>query len=324
MQTRSKSSRTLHKTSSVVVSICGLLAAGRANAEQTVAADVTYIHEPATTNHSHHYFKPAASTPANGKSPVDYTQGTVYLQAEIASEPTSEVTQLHACFFQEDRYYFCTTYSPKFTAPGTYRWSTKMAGIYTVGALDYAKIDQAAIILTDGTPKNVGPEDGGPTIAARFMPEKMRVVITLVSAGGTYVPPGPESDPGDAGTVADGPSVRTDGAIDVRSPRVSDAAAPTPVSTPDAAAPATPDSAAIAPTAVVAPTPTDAGARSLSPTPPGSGIDDPGPAAPPAAAKAKSGACNMAGESPLPAGGIVFAISWLVARTSRRNKQRLT
>jgi hypothetical protein len=51
---------------------------------------------------------------------------------------------------------------------------------------------KTSFIITNGKYRNVGVEDvGGAAEAALYMPTKLRVVVTFVSAGAEYVPPKP-------------------------------------------------------------------------------------------------------------------------------------
>lgn len=210
-------------------------ALGAAPAEQFVAADVTYEHNARNTSHGHYYLKPSATTPRDWHSPVDYTTGTVFLHIEVYTKPTDAASKVHACFIQGNPGYACSGYSQAYTQPGTYKWASKMDGLYRNGVVDWSKgIPSLTIILTDDTPRNIGLEDVAAAVTARYLPSRLRVVITVVSAGGTYVPPTPREDPGPA---ADAGAPRPDASSADRIARNDQASPAAPPPAPDSPAP---------------------------------------------------------------------------------------
>lgn len=67
--------------------------------------------------------------------------------------------------------------------------------------VDWTKaVNKVALILKDDKNAKPAPENVGATRSALFMPTRVRVTVTVVSPGSTYVPPGPP--PGDAGVDA--------------------------------------------------------------------------------------------------------------------------
>ncbi len=287
-----------------------VLIAMPAGAEQFVAADVTYVHSTQNTSHSHYYLKPSAATPPSWRSPVDYTTGTVYMHLEVETKPTSDAAKIHVCFIQGNPGYACSTYSSPFTAPGTYRWTANVVSLSRNGIVDWAKgIPSLTIILTDASPRNVGVEDVGPEIAARFMPTRMRVVITVVSAGGPYVPPLASAD---GGVPADGPSSRIDAAAVDR--LFSTEAAPPPATPEPATSPALPPQGTEPPALPPAPAPSATQPPRAPTSDPVADRTLPNPG--------QSGGCAVTGGGPAPAGLVLISLAALLAH--RLTKERKT
>ncbi len=182
-----------------------LLFAQNAAAEQFVAFDISYEHNSVTAPYSHHWVKPSPETPANLVSPVDYSKGTVYYYLEVISKPSAQPTQFHNCFGTKP-HYSCGPYAPKYTTTGVYEWSAAVPKFSYFDMSDWKQgMGSTSFILTDPKLGNVGPEQVGAATAALFTPSKLRVVVTFVSPGGTYVRPnGAPATPrsADAGTTA--------------------------------------------------------------------------------------------------------------------------
>ncbi len=165
----------------------------RANADQFVAFDVAYEHSPKTSTYSHHWVMPSKRNPPNLVSPVDYTQGTAHFFLEVFTKPSDLPTMFHNCFGTRP-HYSCQNYSPKYNTVGIYEWSEKVAKFSNFSQSDWSLgiVDKTSFIITNGKYGNVGIEDvGGPAETALYMPTKLRVVVTFVSAGAVYVPPKP-------------------------------------------------------------------------------------------------------------------------------------
>jgi len=175
----------------------GLLIPTRALAAQFVVAEVTYEHSATTTTDSHLRLPPSAETPANWKSPIDYaTAGTVWVRLEVFTKPSAENTRFQVCF-EATPSYACTNQSPIYTKTGVYTWSTPFPSFYQYDKVDWTKgIVKTALILKDDKNVKPAPENVGATRSALFMPTKLRVTVTVVSPGSTYVPPSTGSDAG--------------------------------------------------------------------------------------------------------------------------------
>lgn len=185
----------------------------RALAAQFVVTEVTYEHSATTTTDSHLRLLPSAETPKNWKSPVDYaTAGTVWVRLEVFTKPSAENTRFQVCF-EATPSYACTDQSPIYTKTGVYTWATAFPKFYQYSMVDWTKgIVKSALILKDDKNVKPAPENVGEARSKLFMPTKVRVTVTVVSPGSTYMPPGT-----DAGV---------DAAVDATSDAVTDAVEP--------------------------------------------------------------------------------------------------
>lgn len=176
--------------------LAGVLVPVPAVAAQFVVADVTYEHSATTTTDSHLRLLPSAETPKNWKAPVDYaTAGTVHVRLEVFTKPSAEKTRFQICF-EATPSYACTDQSPIYTTTGVYTWATPFPKFYQYDLVDWTKgIVKTALILKDDKNVKPAPENVGDARSKLFMPTKVRVTVTVVSPGSTYVPP-PEPDAG--------------------------------------------------------------------------------------------------------------------------------
>ena len=172
-----------------------------ASADQFVAVDVTYTHSADTTKDSHYFVKPSAATPSNWRAPVNYAGGSVYMHLEVLTKPSNEPTVWVICFIGSPGY-ACTD-TGVHTTTGVYERNVALPSIWQYDQVDWSKaITQIPIILKDDKNVKIAPENVGQARSALFMPTKLRAVVTIVSAGGTYVPPSSSNDGGiDGGSV---------------------------------------------------------------------------------------------------------------------------
>jgi hypothetical protein len=262
----------------------------RALAAQFVVTEVTYEHSATTTTDSHLRLPPSAETPKNWKSPIDYaTAGTVWVRLEVFTKPSAENTRFQVCF-EATPSYACTDQSPIYTKTGVYTWSTAFPKMYQYSMVDWTKgILKSALILKDDKNIKPAPENVGEARSKLFMPTKLRVTVTVVSPGSTYMPPGT-----DAGV---------DAAVDAPADAVSDTIE----------ADLGSDTGSAEDTAVV-----DTGTTSP--------VDDAAPSAEtgatPDAGTDDGGGCSTSGR-PAPVGASLLAIAAvLAARRSKRNPAR--
>lgn len=175
-------------------------AASSALADQFVAMDETWVHTPDLPD-SHYHTSPSAQTPANWTSPVDYSQGTAWVYLEVQTKPTAQPTKFQVCF-EATPTYACTDQSPTYTTIGTYEWSTPFANFWSPPgtSVDWSLgVNKLACILKDTMNNKPSQDNVGPTVAALYTPTQVRMVVTIVSPGGTYVPPTPTGTGGAGG-----------------------------------------------------------------------------------------------------------------------------
>ena len=213
-----------------------VLSSARVSAQQVVVTDVTYEHSAETTTDSHYRVDALPGTPADLRSPIDYASGEAYVRLEVFTKPSDAATRFQVCF-EASPTYACTDQAPAYTTTGVYTWATPFSRFYQGSLVDWSRgLGRVALILKDTMNVKPAPENVGEEVSARYMPTRVRVTVTLVPPGGTYVPPdepapdaGPielDAGPGtDAGTELDaGTGERPDATasdIDASSPDAS-------------------------------------------------------------------------------------------------------
>ncbi len=171
----------------------------QAYAQQFTVVDVTYTHGPTNTTDSHYRVRPQG--PTNWRAPIDYASGTIHMHVEVFTKPSTEGTLWNFCF-EGTASYSCAG-TPSYRTPGVYISSQPFSRFYQYTMLDWSKpIRNVALILKDTMNVKPAPENVGAARSMLFMPTTVRIVLTIVPPGGTYVPPG------DAGVPADGPPPR--------------------------------------------------------------------------------------------------------------------
>lgn len=201
--------------------VAGLVAV-TALADQVVTTEVTYTHSAQTTTDSHYRPPVLPATPANWVSPVNYAGGKAVVRLEVFKKPSTVGTKFQVCF-EGTPNYACTNQSPTYTQPGVYTWETPFSNFYLPTPLiDWSKGTKAiALILKDTNNVKPAPENVGQATSAMYMPTDLRVTVTLVTAGSTYIPPPPTMDAGvkmdsgvaDAGVKTDA-GVKSDAGVD--------------------------------------------------------------------------------------------------------------
>ncbi len=173
----------------------GALSASTASAGQVVVMDDTWVHAPELSD-SHYRVEPMLGTPEDWVSPVDYSQGKVYVYLEVYSKPTAQPTKFQVCF-EATPTYACTDQSPTYTEVGVYEWATDFADFWSPPgeSVDWTLgVNKIACILKDTMNGKPSADNVGPETAALYMPTEVRMVITLVEPGGVYVPPMPSGE----------------------------------------------------------------------------------------------------------------------------------
>jgi hypothetical protein len=180
-----------------IVAAAVLLFPARALAAQFVVTEVTYEHSATTTTDSHLRLAPLPGTPSNWKAPTDYaTNGFVWVRLEVFTKPSAENTRFQICF-EATPSYACTDQSPIYTKTGVYTWGTNFPKMYQYSMVDWTKgVNKVALILKDDKNVKPAPENVGAARSALFMPTKVRVTVTVVSPGSTYMPPADTLDAG--------------------------------------------------------------------------------------------------------------------------------
>ena len=169
--------------------LCLSLLAPTACASQGVVTDVTYTPSAQTTSDSHYMVLPRTGTPSNWVSPIDYSHGTAVVRLEVFTKPTSIATRFQICF-EGSPSYACTNQAPAYTTTGVYTWSTPFPNFYQYSSVNWAQgVRDIALILKDTNNGKPAPENVGATESAKYMPTNVRVTVTLVSPGSTYVDP---------------------------------------------------------------------------------------------------------------------------------------
>lgn len=209
-------------------------------AAQVVVTDVTYTHSAQTTTDSHYRVVPLPGTPPDWTSPVDYTHGTAVVRLEVFTKPTATPTRFQICF-EGSPSYACTDQAPAYTAPGVYTWVTPFTNFYQYASVNWSQVpSHIALILKDTNNGKPSPENVGATESAKYMPTLLRVTVTLVGPGSTYVPPDadagvdagplmpPDAGPADAGLIdagagADAGLIADAGEPDAGRPEIADA-----------------------------------------------------------------------------------------------------
>lgn len=175
--------------------------AAPARADQVVVTDVTYVHSATTTHDSHLIVDALPETPASLRAPVDYASGTAYVRLEVLTKPSDAPTRYQVCFNASPTY-ACTDQAPPYTTTGVYTWATPFDRFWQGDLPDWSRGlgRTISLILKDTANRKPSPENVGAEVSARYMPTSLRVTVTLVSPGSTYVPPDEPTDE-DAGVV---------------------------------------------------------------------------------------------------------------------------
>jgi hypothetical protein len=157
-----------------------LLAPGLALAQaQLVVFDVSYEANSMTTHNAHYDVKPAADQPANWKAPVDYTAGTAYIHLEVMTKPSDLPTQIDVCFDGDLEGYGCLA-TDLYTTTGVHETVAKLSRMWQFDKVAWTKKRTLYQLVIKDQNHNIG---GKPPTA--FLPTKLRMVFTIVPAGGT-------------------------------------------------------------------------------------------------------------------------------------------
>ncbi len=168
------------------------LAGATARADQFVVVDSTWDHTPDLAD-SHYRVAPLAGTPTDWKNPVDYASGSAHVRLEVFTKPTDTPTKFQACF-EATPTYACVDQSPIYTTVGVVEWDTPFSNFWSPPgeSVDWSKgTNKIALVLKDTKNGKPSADNVGATTAALYTPTHVRMTITIVSAGSTYMPPPP-------------------------------------------------------------------------------------------------------------------------------------
>jgi len=151
--------------------------------EQFVLLDVEYTATAQNTMDSHYRVKPKAGIPGNWRAPVNYANGTVYVELEVLEKAGGNTNTLYNICIENASNPACLPYM-MYTNTGKYRANFAFSRLWQYDVVDWAMgCTEVSLILKDSTETK---QQGN----ANFYPYKARVVLTVVPPGGTYVPPG--------------------------------------------------------------------------------------------------------------------------------------
>jgi hypothetical protein len=162
-----------------------------AGAAQLVVFDAIWDHTADIRDS--HYYPRLNRVPANWLSPVNYASGTAHVHLEVLTKPTRTPTRFQVCF-EGTPTYACSAQSDPYTTTGTLRWPTAFASMWVPPSttMNWSNgVERVAVILKDTENGKPSADNVGDAEAAKYMPTRVRMVLTLVTPGSTYVPPGP-------------------------------------------------------------------------------------------------------------------------------------
>ncbi len=198
------SPRSRARTSACVVAAAvALLAPLAAQAAQFTLVDLTYEHKYEYA--SHFRINPSPETPANWKAPVDFTKGRVYGRLEVMSRPSSTDRAIFGICLESTPSYACT-FSPTYTNQKVLTWDQPFSQMYQANQVDWTKRPRKVALIQkmEAYGRNIEPAQIGEAMARRYLPTTVRVVVTFVPEGETYVPPPPTSPTPPSGAAPDG------------------------------------------------------------------------------------------------------------------------
>jgi hypothetical protein len=207
----------------------------RASAEQFTFFNFEYEATLQNTRDAHYDVRPSEQVPFtqpdSWRAPIDYTQGTVYIEQEVITKPSQLDTQVDICFLNTSGGGYGCRSTVFYKTTGRVTTMRPANSFYQFNQINWnGKITFVQLIVKDRNNTN----GGNPK--ASFMPTRMRIAMTFVSQGGTYTPPpgfaAAASDAGvaDAGVADAPPPVAEVGALPPPSNR--DASLPPPISPP--------------------------------------------------------------------------------------------
>ena len=177
--------------------------------DQYVFLDIEWEH---TADIADSHYVPALphDMPTNWVSPVDYAAGTAHMWLEVRSKPTDAPTKVQVCYIGSPSY-SCDYQSDAFTTTGVFEWSDPFSGFWSPDYTDWSMAPrQVTVIVKDDKNNKPSADNVGATEAARYFPLTLRLVVTFVPPGATYVPPTAHAGASDA-SMADAASAQDAG-----------------------------------------------------------------------------------------------------------------
>ena len=163
-----------------------------AEAAQFVVFDALWTHT-ANIRDSHYYPALRSAVPENWVAPVNYSNGTAHVHLEVLTKPSQTLTRFQVCF-EGTPTYACTAQSEPYATTGVLDWGTAFSAFWSppMTTMNWTNgIEKVAVILKDTENNKPSADNVGDAEAALYMPTRVRMVVTIVSQGSTYVPPGP-------------------------------------------------------------------------------------------------------------------------------------
>lgn len=162
-------------------------------AEQFVAADINYRHER-TLRDSHHYEKLDGKF-RNWVSPINYAKGKAVVRLEVKTKPNETTPAKYQVCFAVSPSYACTDQAPTFTKPGVYTWETPVERFFQSNQVNWSQVQETISFIGKDTQNRKPSQDNFGDQSANYFPMDLRVTVTLVSPGATYVDPTTPSQP---------------------------------------------------------------------------------------------------------------------------------
>jgi hypothetical protein len=182
--------------------------------DKFIAADATYTATTMNTMNSHYMVMPMTGTPANWKSPVDYSTGSVSVRMEVLEKPSDKKTLVNICF--QGNVETCMNYPPAYTKPGVITFNGNFSTFWQYSMFDFSKgIQSVAVSLKDETEMLAQGN-------ADFYPTKVKLTVTVTAKSGATMMPTNDDDAGtprdagmprDAGQIPPGPSTPVDAGV---------------------------------------------------------------------------------------------------------------
>ena len=193
--------------------------------EQFVLVDSTFTATAQNTSLSQYGIAPLPAAPANWKTPLDWSKGSMHVRFEILEKPSNAKTLTNVCF-ENSNVLTCQPYPPPYSAKGVFTSDDRIPTFWQYNVYDWTqKLEHVYVVIKD---ENGKLAQGN----AMFYPSKMRVTVTIVPPGKTYKDTAVSETEEDGGMPSTTP--RPDAGVTPKpagSPAVGTAGARTPMAT---------------------------------------------------------------------------------------------